>query len=353
MKVVKALPKLPERHPTGHKGDYGRVLVIAGSVGMTGAACLCAQAALRAGAGLVRLALPQSLNIVAEIKLTCVISEPMPETAEWTISREARDLLYDLSQEADVVAVGPGLGRNEETDDLVHFLIQTVEKPLVIDADGLNAVAPHPEIFRNAKAPLTLTPHPGEMARLLGLPSAGEVQKNRVQIASEFAQTYQTLVVLKGHHTIVTDGQRAYINATGNPGMATAGSGDVLTGLIAGLIPQFGQPFDAAQLGVFLHGLAGDLAAKELTQYCTTAEDILGRLPEAFKMFRKKTKAAGGSHVQVEEVRVMGQDDTGQTAVGRSEPSLRMFKAPETGPTPGASMADMEGPMRPEGSDEQ
>jgi NAD(P)H-hydrate epimerase len=303
MRIVKTLAKLPKRTPESHKGDFGRVLVIAGSVGMTGAACLAAESALRAGAGLVTLAIPQSLNFIVETKLTSVITFPVPETHEWTFSPHARDVLLELAETADVVALGPGISRNEETGQLVQTLIQTLQRPLVLDADALNAIAPHPQILRGAKAPVTITPHPGEMARLLGLPSAAEVQGNRREIAIQFAQTYQVSVVLKGYRTVVTDGTVVYENPSGNPGMASAGVGDVLTGMIAGLLPQFPVAFDAAQLAVFLHGLAGDLASRDLSQFAMTAEDVRDHLGAAFKLFHHRSRRVRGARVKVEETR--------------------------------------------------
>ena len=292
MREIKKLPSLSPRRPDTHKGDYGRVLVVAGSVGMTGAAYLTSKAALRTGAGLVTLAIPESLNSIMEAKLTCVMTKPLPETDARTLSSEAKQELLDLSEEYDVIAIGPGLGRHPETKGLVLWLIQMLDKPIVLDADGINAIDNDLYAIERTRKEIVLTPHPGEMAKLLGLSSAEDVQKRRMKIAMKFAEKEGIVLVLKGHETLVTDAQRIYINSTGNPGMATAGAGDVLTGMIASLIGQGMEAFDAAQLGAYLHGRAGDIAARRLGQMAMTATDIIDALPRALAHYARKLERA-------------------------------------------------------------
>lgn len=282
METVRRVPRLPRRAADAHKGDFGRVLVLAGSRGMAGAAALAGQAALRAGAGLVTIATPQSLYPIVAVKVTCCTTHPLPETSAGTISERAAGAILELAKSFDVVALGPGLGRHEGTWRLVRLLAAGVRKPMVIDADALNALADKPECLRAAPAPRVLTPHPGEMARLTHL-TVAEVQSSRRKVAVWFARHYRAVVLLKGHGTIITDGARLRINTTGNPGMATGGTGDVLTGVIAALIGQGLSPFDAAVLGAHVHGLAGDLAAREFGEVSMIATDVLGKLPEAMK----------------------------------------------------------------------
>ena len=292
MREIKKLPSLAPRKVDTHKGDYGRVLVVAGSVGMTGAACLCSQAALRAGAGLVTLGIPESLNTILEAKLTCVMTRPLPETDTRTLANEAKQPILDMSEDFDVVAIGPGLGRHPETKGLVLWLLQMLDKPIVLDADGINAVDDDLYALERTRKDIVLTPHPGEMANLLGLSSANEVQKSRMKIAMKFAEKEGIVLVLKGHQTLVTDAERIFINTTGNPGMATAGCGDVLTGVIAALIGQGLKAFDAAQLGVYLHGRAGDIAAKRRGQMAMVATDVLEALPRALAHYHNKQERA-------------------------------------------------------------
>jgi len=292
MREIKKLPKLTRREPDTHKGNYGRVLVLAGSVGYTGAAHLCAKAALRTGSGLVTLGIPESLNTIMEVKLTCVMTHPLPETDERTLSYEGKQKVLDLSEDFDVIAIGPGLTTHPSTKRLVLWLLQMLDKPIVLDADGINAVDGDMYALERTRKQIVLTPHPGEMARLLGLPNAREVQKDRVKIAMRFAQNEGTVLVLKGHQTLVTDAERMYICTSGNPGMATAGSGDVLTGMIASLIGQGYGPFEAAQLAVYLHGKAGDLAARRRGEMAMIATDMLESLPRALMAFQIKQEKA-------------------------------------------------------------
>ncbi len=277
---------LPARAPDTHKGDVGHVFVIAGSVGLTGAAALCGLGALRAGAGLVTLGLPSSLNDLMEAKLTEVMTTPLPETKRRTLSARALPDLLSMIERVDAVAVGPGLSQEAETKQLVRQLLPRIAKPCVVDADGLNALADEPQILKRLTLPVILTPHPGEMGRLIRQ-SVADVQSDRERTAKAFAALYRTVVVLKGHRTIVAnvDGQ-VYVNETGNPGMASGGVGDVLTGLIAGLLGQKLSLFDAARLGVYLHGLAGDLAAAERGPVGLIASDLLDRIPLAIRRYQ-------------------------------------------------------------------
>lgn len=273
MKAVTRLPHLPRRRPDSHKGDYGRVLVVAGSYGMAGAAMLACDGALRSGAGLVYLAAPRSIYDPVASRLRCAVIRPQPATASGALSSKALKSVVDLALACNVVAVGPGLGADSQTVSLVHRLLTSVSKPIVLDADGLNAAVTRPAVLRDVLGPLVMTPHPGEMSRLIGRPV-----RDRAKDAADAARRFKSIVVLKGHRTVVTDGARLYVNATGNPGMATGGTGDVLTGVIAALIGQGLGPFDAACLGVHEHGRAGDRAAKLRGQIGMTADDVVDQL---------------------------------------------------------------------------
>lgn len=272
-----------KRKPDTNKGNYGHVFVLAGSVGLTGAAYLCSQAAMVSGAGLVTLGIPKSLNDIMEVKLTEVMTLPLQETDQRTLSASAFDEIMDFAKKSDCIAIGPGLSRNAQTQDLICRLIGSLEKELVLDADGVNSLIGKIESLKASKSRMVLTPHPGEMARLLNI-SINEVQAGRKKIACKFAKDYKVVLVLKGHQTVVASptGQ-CYVNKTGNPGMATAGTGDILTGMIAGFIAQNIDPFSAAKIAVYLHGLAGDLAAKQKSQTALIASDVLNRLPDAIK----------------------------------------------------------------------
>ncbi len=287
MYEIKELPKIPSRKPDTHKGDYGRILVLAGSRGMTGAACLCSNAALRAGAGLVTLGIPESLHAIVASQLTCVMTHPLPETHVKTFSELGRQDILDFSQRFDVVAIGPGVSQYPETKKLVLWLLQSLDCPIVLDADGISALADNPGVLHQIKKQIILTPHPGEMARLLGLSSPQDIQSKRLETSQMFVKDKSKVtLVLKGYETIVMNEEKFYINTTGNPGMATAGSGDVLTGMIAAFLGQNYTPFEAAQLGVYLHGVAGDFAARELGEISIIATDILDKLPKAILSYR-------------------------------------------------------------------
>lgn len=290
MYEVKALPKIHPRKPDTHKGDYGNVLVLAGSRGMTGAACLCSSAALRAGAGIVTLGIPESLHGIVASKLTCVMTHPLPETHVKTLSDLGRQDILDFSRRFDVVAIGPGLSQYLETKKLVLWLLQSLDIPMVLDADGINALADNPGVLHQVKKQIILTPHPGEMARLTGVSSTQEIQSRRLEVSQMFVRDRANVtLVLKGHQTLVMNEEKFYVNTTGNPGMATAGAGDVLTGMISAFLGQNYTPFDAAQLGVYLHGLAGDLAAREVGEISLIATDILDNLPKAFMVYRENS----------------------------------------------------------------
>ena len=281
------LPRLPERAPESHKGDFGLLLVVGGSRGMSGAAALAGVAALRGGAGLVRVAVPDvCLETVAGFEPS-YMTVPLPSDPAGRISLAARGKIIELAAAATVVACGPGLGRSPGLDALVGWLYTNLPMPLVVDADGLNALAARPDVLAKPAGPRILTPHPGELARLLG---AERVSADRREAAAvDLAARCGVVVVLKTHRTLITDGQRRAVNTTGNPGMATGGSGDVLTGLIAALACQKLSPLEAACLGVYLHGLAGDLAAARTGQESLIASDLVRFLPEAFKKYRMPT----------------------------------------------------------------
>jgi len=287
---IKEIPKIRPRTPDTHKGNYGRIFVLAGSCGMTGAACLCSSAALRSGAGIVTLGIPESLYGIVASKLTCVMTHPLPETHLKTLAEMGRQDILDFSKRFDVVAIGPGLSQYMETKRLVLWLLPNFDCPVVLDADGINALSDDPKILNHIKKQIVLTPHPGEMARLIGLSSAKDIQTSRMEKSSEFVKSNdKATLVLKGYKTLVIDREQYYLNTTGNAGMATAGAGDVLTGIIASLLGQKYSPFEAAQLGVYLHGLAGDLAVQEIGEASMTANDILNYLHKAFIIHSEKS----------------------------------------------------------------
>jgi hydroxyethylthiazole kinase-like uncharacterized protein yjeF len=278
--------KLPKqfykRNVNTHKGDYGSVLVVGGSEGLTGAACLCAQAALRMGAGLVRVGIPRSLNSIFEIKLTEVMSLPLEEE-DGCLSLKAFAQIENIVGKIDVIALGCGASQHPETQELLLKIIKNIDKPLVVDADGLNALSTDIAVLTQRKTKqLVLTPHAVEFSRLTQH-DTDSIVKKRKALVKNFAFQYNLTLVLKGHRTLISDGKKLFENTTGNPGMATAGSGDVLTGIIAGLIAQGLDTFEAAQWGVYLHGVAGDLAAREKTEFCLIASDIIDYLPKAIK----------------------------------------------------------------------
>ena len=282
MQVVNQIPKLKPRKANAHKGDFGKVCIVAGSVGMSGAAALAGRSALRAGAGLVRVATPKSvLPIVASIEPSFT-TIALAEDSAGRISAKAINIILDAVADNDVLAFGPGIGISQGLRSILETLLEQEHLRLVIDADGLNNLSGIKDWPGKLRANLILTPHPGEIKRLWSSVFRERLPSDRRQQAGQLAQNSKTIVVLKGAGTVVTDGQRVYINETGNPGMATAGSGDVLTGVITALIGQGLTDFDATVLGVYIHGLAGDIAAEKTGQISLMTTDIIESLPEAF-----------------------------------------------------------------------
>lgn len=272
---------LPKRKLDSHKGDYGHVLIVAGSLGYTGAAYLTAQSAIRTGSGLVTLAVPDSIYSILAIKLTEVMVRPFASTREGGFSKSALPGIQALADKVDAVAIGPGLSVHPQASRLVRELVAHLRKPIVLDADGLNAYENREKLLRKHNPSLILTPHPGEFGRLIHQ-SLDAIQAERVNLAKQYAEQWRAILVLKGHRTVAASPEgEIYENQTGNPGMATGGSGDLLTGIIASLIGQKVPPYSAACLGVYLHGLAGDLAAKEKGEHGLIAGDILDKIPEA------------------------------------------------------------------------
>jgi len=278
------LPHLATRKADSNKGDFGRALLIGGSQGMAGAIALAGMAALRSGAGLVKLATPAVCQPTVASFEPSAMTIGLPGDAHGRIAASARAIIAEAAAEATVVGCGPGLGRSQELVELIGWLYQTFKQPAIIDADGLNALAQQSEVLSKAVGPRILTPHPGEFARLIGVAKIDT--RERESLAREFAQRTGAIVVLKGHRTVITDGKLLSLNPTGNPGMATGGTGDVLTGVITALVCQGLSPYDAARLGVYIHGLAGDLAAADLGQVSLVASDLVQYLPKAWQQVR-------------------------------------------------------------------
>jgi hydroxyethylthiazole kinase-like uncharacterized protein yjeF len=280
--TVKPLARKRDRN--SHKGDYGHCLILAGSTGKTGAAALAANSAVRTGSGLVTLAVPASLNPILEVKTTEAMTLPMEDFGKGWLSGDLSVRVESAFDGKDSVALGPGIGRNPETALLVRRLVEEVEIPMVIDADGLNAVSEDvPVLSRRKSGEVVLTPHPGEMSRLSGM-SIDDIEADRIAAARNFADKYGVHVVLKGARTVIAapDG-RVAVNGSGNPGMASGGMGDVLTGIIVSLLGQRYPAFDACRLGVFLHGFAADLVAEDKGEAGISARDVQERLPWALK----------------------------------------------------------------------
>jgi NAD(P)H-hydrate epimerase len=278
---------LPLRRPTLHKGEAGDVLFIAGAAGYYGAPYFSAMSFLKAGGGYARLAAPRSMTPFLAMRGSEIVFIPQEETAEGSLSGKNREALLALAEGADMVVMGPGLSLADQTQELIRELTARIEKPLLIDGDGITALAGHQEILRNRPAPTILTPHPGEMARFTGIPVT-EGERRRIPLVQEKAAELGALIVLKGAHTLIgTPDRRVFINLSGNSGMATAGSGDVLTGTIAAMFA-LGLPVEeAVRKGVFIHGLSGDLAAADKGEDGITAQDILDSLPYAMKQDRE------------------------------------------------------------------
>lgn len=283
-------PRIPRRAPASHKGDYGHVLIIGASPGMTGAACLAADAALRSGAGLVTVAIGERSWPIVATKLTEAMTRPLPEAEDGAPRDDAVAALLAGPTRFDVLLLGPGIGRGIGAGRVVHCVVREARIPLVADADALWSLAEDPDLLAALPRDAILTPHPGEFARLLGI-STAQVQADRQALASEFARRHAAIIVLKGRGTVVADSARAWVNPTGNPGMATGGSGDVLAGIIASLRGQGWDAYEAARLGVYLHGLAGDLAARDLGEAALIASDLIRYLPAAM---RAHAEEAGG-----------------------------------------------------------
>ena len=272
----KVLKLLPDRKECAHKGDFGKILLLCGSRGFTGAAYLAAMGALRSGAGLVFLGVPESIYAIEAMKLNEPVVFPLPDEGGKLSHGAIPEILSRLPQ-MDAVLMGPGLGQSEGTFQVVKTVLERADCPVVLDADGINVVAPHKDILRGRTNPTVLTPHAGEFARL------GGNADDRVAAAEEMARDTGCIVLLKGHNTVITDGKTTYINPTGNPGMAVGGSGDVLAGIIVSLIGQGIGPLEAAACGAWLHGAAGDICGAEIGQYGMLPTDMLNVLPRLLK----------------------------------------------------------------------
>ncbi|MBN1393193.1 MAG: NAD(P)H-hydrate dehydratase [Sedimentisphaerales bacterium] len=282
MKLIETIPKLKPRATDAHKGDFGKVCIIGGCIGMSGAPALAGRAALRSGAGLVRVAVPKSiLPIVASIEPSYT-TIPLAEDNSGKISAKAINTILDAVNENDCLAFGLGIGVSGGIQSILETLLQQENLQMVIDADGLNNLSKIKDWPDKLKADLILTPHPGEMKRLWVGIFREQQPTDRRDLAGKLAKRTKTIVVLKGAGTVVTDGQQVYINTTGNPGMATAGSGDCLTGVITALLGQGLSNFDAAVLGVYIHGSAGDIAVEKFGETSLIATDIIDFLPAAF-----------------------------------------------------------------------
>lgn len=274
---------LPKRNLDSHKGIYGSVYIVAGSTGMTGAAMLTCEAVLRSGAGLVKIAIPQSLNNIMEIRLTEAITVPLPELKKGVVGISDIDKIIKTIGRSNAIAVGPGSGQSRELEEVLRNLFENSEVPIVLDADALNSLSHRIELLNFLKGPAVLTPHTGEMSRLTQI-TVEDIERNRIEVARDFAQKWKVILVLKGARTVIASPSgKVYVNKTGNPGMATAGSGDVLTGIITGFIAQGIEPVNAAIAACYIHGLAGDKAAEKIGEYGMMAGDIVSHLPVALK----------------------------------------------------------------------
>jgi NAD(P)H-hydrate epimerase len=286
----KMRPLLHRRDRLAHKGNFGHCLIIAGSIGKTGAAALSANSAVRAGSGLVTLAVPETLHTILEIKTTEAMTVPLSDSGSGYLTNSAFPAIEKLLVGKDAVAIGPGLDRRPGTYALVQNLVESVDLPMVIDADGLNALAEDISVLKRKKTKqIILTPHPGEMSRLLGT-AIPDVEAIRISVAQEFARNHGVYLVLKGARTIIASPVgTAAINSSGNPGMATGGMGDVLTGIIVSLLGQGYTAWDACCLGVFLHGFAADMVAEEKGEIGINASDVIDQLPYAYNKLLKNT----------------------------------------------------------------
>lgn len=268
---------LPDRENNAHKGDFGRILLLCGSRGYTGAAYLAAMGALRCGAGLVFLGVPESIYDIEAVKLNEAIVFPLPDKGGMLSAQAIPEILERLPR-MDAVIIGPGLGQSEDVTAVVAEVLKNARCPVVLDADGINVMAPHKDILRGRTGVTVLTPHGGEFSRL-----GGNLASDRVHEAGAMARELGCIVLLKGYGTVITDGETAYINPTGNPGMAVGGSGDVLAGIIGSFLGQKINPLEAAACGAYVHGEAGDLCARDLGQYGMLPTDMLNVLPRLLK----------------------------------------------------------------------
>ena len=268
---------LPDRDPWAHKGCFGKVLLLCGSVGFTGAAALAAKAALRSGAGLVYLGVPQSIYAIEAIKLDEAIVFPLPEE-DGKLSEEAAEEVAHRMSQMDAVLVGPGLGQSPGVLAVVRRVLEEFPGPVVVDADGINVLSAHRDILRGRTGPTILTPHDVEFGRI-----GGFIDEDRAESAASLARELECIVLLKGHRSVITDGSVCYTNQTGNPGMAVGGSGDVLAGIIVSLLGQHIAPLEAAACGAWIHGAAGDLCDRELGQYGMLPSDMVQNLPRLLK----------------------------------------------------------------------
>ena len=268
---------LPDRDPWGHKGTFGKILLLCGSRGFTGAAYLAAMGALRSGAGLTFLGVPESIYAIEAVKLNEPVVFPLPDE-DGKLSEEAIPAILKRLPDMDAVLIGPGLGQSAGTFTVVKAVLEHAQCPVVLDADGINVIAAHRDILRGRQHPTILTPHDGEFARI-----GGVIGSDRMASAADLALELGSIVLLKGHRTCITDGKNGYRNETGNPGMAVGGSGDVLAGIIVSLLGQQIAPLEAVALGAWLHGAAGDLCAEELGQYGMLPTDMLQKLPRLLK----------------------------------------------------------------------
>lgn len=271
------LSLLPDRNPWGHKGNFGKLLLLCGSRGYTGAAFFAAMGALRSGAGLVFLGVPESIYGIEAVKLNEPVIFPLPDAGGRLSADAVPEILTRLPQ-MDAVLVGPGLGQSEGTLAVARAVLEKAECPVVVDADGINVLRAHRDLLRGRKLPTILTPHDGEFARL-----GGVIGEDRMAAAAALAEELGCVVLLKGHETCITDGTDGYLNPTGNPGMAVGGSGDVLAGVITALLGAGLPPLEAAACGAWLHGAAGDRCAAELGQYGMLPTDMLSALPRLMK----------------------------------------------------------------------
>ncbi len=272
---------VPSRVPWGNKATFGKVLVVAGSQGMSGAARLACEAAGRSGAGIVYLGFPATMSGVFDSSLLEVVKKPLADTGDGHISSKALEEIMSMVEDVNVLAIGPGLGTHPETVELVKKLFKQWKKPLIIDADGINAIASEPGLLEGKKPPLILTPHPGEFGRLTDM-DAKQVDSKRLDLSEEYAKKWGTVLALKGAPTVTGCPSETWVNSTGNSGLASGGTGDVLTGIIAGLVAQKMPLSPAARLGVWLHGKAADIAIEDIGEHSLLAGDLLRYLPQAF-----------------------------------------------------------------------